>query len=80
MIDEIIQHKPRLVLLNKADMADKQVTKEWIAYFQEKEIKHLLLIRNWEGMKEIVTAAQEILKEKFDRMKARGVNQGRFGR
>ena len=38
MIDEIIQHKPRLVLLNKADMADKQVTKEWIHYFQEKDI------------------------------------------
>ena len=29
MIDEIIQHKPRIVLLNKADMADKSVTEEW---------------------------------------------------
>ena len=36
MIDEIIQHKPRLVLLNKADMADKQVTKEWIRLFSGK--------------------------------------------
>ena len=27
MIDEIIQHKPRLVLLNKADMADKASNK-----------------------------------------------------
>ena len=43
MIDEIIQHKPRLVLLNKADMADKQVTKEWIHYFQEKDIKALAI-------------------------------------
>ena len=36
MIDEIIQHKPRLVLLNKADMADKTITREWIEYFQKK--------------------------------------------
>jgi ribosome biogenesis GTPase A len=73
MIDEIIQHKPRLVLLNKADMADKQVTKEWIHYFQEKGIKALAInSHEGTGMKEIVTAAQSILTEKFDRYKARG--------
>lgn len=27
MIDEIIQHKPRLLLLNKSDMADQSKTK-----------------------------------------------------
>lgn len=37
MIDEIIQHKPRLVLLNKADMADKEVTKEWIHFLMHRE-------------------------------------------
>ena len=38
MIDEIITHKPRLVVLNKADMADDRLTKQWIAYFKEKAI------------------------------------------
>jgi len=74
MIDEIIQHKPRLVLLNKADMADKEVTREWIAYFAEKGIKALAInSQAGEGMKNIVQASNEILKEKFDRLKARGV-------
>nr|WP_295973824.1 ribosome biogenesis GTPase YlqF [uncultured Bacillus sp.] len=74
MIDEIIQHKPRLVLLNKADMADKMITKEWIEYFKEKGIKALAINSHaGTGMKEIVSASQEILKEKFDRMKAKGV-------
>ncbi len=73
MIDEIIQHKPRLVLLNKADMADKQVTKEWIHYFQEKNITALAInSHTGTGMKEIVKAAQGILAEKFERYKARG--------
>ena len=77
MIDEIIQHKPRLVLLNKADMADKQVTKEWIHYFQEKNITALAInSHTGTGMKEIVTAAQGILAEKFDRYKARGAKPG----
>ena len=77
MIDEIIQHKPRLVLLNKADMADKQVTKEWIHYFQEKDITALAInSHTGTGMKEIVTAAQGILAEKFERYKARGAKPG----
>ncbi len=75
MIDEIIQHKPRLVLLNKADMADKEVTREWIAFFAEKGIKALAInSQAGEGMKSIVQASNEILKEKFDRLRAKGVN------
>lgn len=74
MIDEIIQHKPRLVLLNKADMADKGATKEWIEYFKEREIRALAInSQAGTGMKEIVSASQEILKGKFERMKAKGV-------
>jgi len=74
MIDEIIQHKPRLVLLNKADMADKAITKEWVRFFEEQGIKALAINSHaGTGMKEIVSAAQEILKDKFDRMKAKGV-------
>lgn len=74
MIDEIIQHKPRLVLLNKADMADKEITKDWIRFFAEKGIKALAInSQAGEGMKEIVQASHEILKEKFDRLKAKGV-------
>lgn len=74
MVDEIIQHKPRLVLLNKVDMADKEITKEWIRFFEEKGIKSLAInSQAGTGMKEIVTASKEILKEKFDRMQAKGI-------
>ncbi|MCM2533440.1 ribosome biogenesis GTPase YlqF [Neobacillus pocheonensis] len=74
MIDEIIQHKPRLVLLNKADMADKEATREWIAFFAEKGIKALAInSQAGEGMRDIAQASQYILKEKFDRLKAKGV-------
>jgi ribosome biogenesis GTPase A len=74
MIDEIIQHKPRLVLLNKADMADKEATNQWIKYFKEKGIRAIAInSQAGQGMKEIVSASQDILQEKFDRMKAKGV-------
>ncbi|MDP4103810.1 MAG: ribosome biogenesis GTPase YlqF [Bacillota bacterium] len=78
MIDEIIQHKPRLVLLNKADMADKERTKEWIKYFAEKDVKALAInAQAGEGLREIVQASHQILKEKFDRLKAKGVKNPR---
>ncbi|RAP76283.1 ribosome biogenesis GTPase YlqF [Paenibacillus montanisoli] len=33
MIDEILLNKPRLILLNKADLADARTTEKWMAYF-----------------------------------------------
>ncbi|WP_141431195.1 ribosome biogenesis GTPase YlqF [Bacillus sp. 03113] len=74
MIDEIIQHKPRLVLLNKADMADKEITREWIQYFQAQNIQALAInAQAGSGLREIVTVSKEILAEKFDRLRAKGV-------
>jgi ribosome biogenesis GTPase A len=74
MIDEIIQHKPRLVLLNKADMADKVMTKEWIHLFADQGIKALAInAQAGEGLRDIVQASHDLLKEKFARLKAKGV-------
>ena len=78
MIDEIIQHKPRLVLLNKADMADKESTKQWIRYFQEQGTRAIAInSQAGIGMKEIVDAAKEILSEKFAKMRAKGIQNPR---
>jgi ribosome biogenesis GTPase A len=78
MIDEIIQHKPRLVLLNKADMADKESTRQWIRYFQEHGTKAIAInSQAGIGMKEIVDAAKEILSDKFAKMRAKGIQNPR---
>jgi ribosome biogenesis GTPase A len=75
MIDEIIQHKPRIVLLNKADMADKEATAEWIRYFKNQGITALAInSQAGTGLKQVVREAKVLLKEKFDRLKAKGVN------
>ena len=74
MIDEIIQHKPRLVLLNKADMADPQKTAKWLAYFSSKGITALAInSQAGEGLSQIVSTSKVLLKEKLDRLKSKGV-------
>ncbi len=74
MIDEIIQHKPRLVILNKADMADQSKTNQWLAYFEAKGIKAVAVnAHQGTGLKSIMAGAQEVLKDKIEKMKSRGI-------
>ncbi len=35
-LDSIIQNKPRIILMNKCDMADKAQTSRWIEYYKPK--------------------------------------------
>lgn len=74
MIDEVINQKPRLLILNKYDMADEHETRRWIAYFAERGQK-AVAINSFEGkgLQSVNSAAQEILAEKWDRMRSKGM-------
>ncbi|EIT85066.1 GTPase YlqF [Fictibacillus macauensis ZFHKF-1] len=74
MIDEITAGKPRLLLLNKADMADPEATKQWVHYFENKGLPVLVLnAKTGQGINKIEAKAKELVKEKFDKMKAKGI-------
>ncbi|MBA9088690.1 ribosome biogenesis GTPase A [Fontibacillus solani] len=75
MIDEILQGKPRLIVLNKSDLADPAVTKQWIEFFKEEG--HLAIAADassGHGIKEIPLLAKELLKEKIEKQLAKGIN------
>jgi ribosome biogenesis GTPase A len=74
MIDEVIQQKPRLLILNKSDMADEAETKKWLRYFEENGHR-AVAINSFESkdLKNVTKAAQELLTEKWERMKSRGI-------
>ena len=74
MIDEIIQHKPRLILLNKADMADPVKTNQWLEYYKSQG-KTAIAINSQagNGLHQITTTSKFLLKEKYDRMESRGI-------
>jgi ribosome biogenesis GTPase A len=74
MIDEIIQQKPRLILLNKADLADPELTEKWISFFISRHLPAIAInSQGGQGLSFIKKKAKELLKEKFDRMRARGI-------
>ncbi len=73
-IDELGKNKSRIVLLNKADLADPVWNKKWIQYFQEKGA-HVLEINSkaGTGIKSIQRLVQEACGEKIERDRKRGI-------
>ncbi len=74
MVDEIIGNKPRLILLNKALMADKKETAKWIKYYKEKGIVALDIdsIEKY-NIDSVYPTVKQILKPYIDRQEERGV-------
>ena len=73
-IDQLGQNKSRLILLNKADLADERQNEAWKEYFQSKGF-HVVKVdsRNGAGMKTIQNVIQEVCKEKIERDRRRGI-------
>ena len=73
-IDQLGQNKSRLILLNKADLADERQNEAWKEYFQKKGF-HVVKVdsRNGSGMKTIQNVIQEACREKIERDRRRGI-------
>ena len=73
-IDELGKNKARLIVLNKADLADERQNDAWAAFFQEKGyFTAKVNARSGAGMKKIQETIQEACKEKIERDRRRGI-------
>lgn len=71
---QIIENKPKLVLLNKCDKANKFATQKWVNYYFEKGVKALPVdCKTGRGLNKFVPAVREILADKFEAQKAKGI-------
>lgn len=78
MIDELTQQKPRLIVLNKRDMADPSATQAWIEYLKNDGYVIALDALQDDVRKVVVEAALHVMKPKFDRWLARGIQPRRI--
>lgn len=73
-IDELANNKARIVILNKADLADDKLTNAWISYFKEKGFYCLKMdSRKNNGFKELNEIILESCSEKIEKDKAKGI-------
>ncbi len=74
LIEELTKQKPRLILLTKRDKAQPEATNMWIQYLQQENVKVMSLDLLHDSLaKKIVAASQELMKDKIERMKRRGI-------
>lgn len=73
-LDEIISGKEKVVLLNKADLADNRITKKWIEYYKEKGIESLEIDSiSGKGLNKIYGMCKIAAKDKIDKMEKKGI-------
>lgn len=74
MIDRIINDKPRMVLMNKSDLASSEINDMWRSYFERENIPVLFINATYNtGTEKILQEINRILKDKLDKRKARGI-------
>lgn len=74
MMNEITQQKPRVVLLNKADLADPKLTKEWIHWFGQQDVPAIPVVATeGEGFRKIESEAKRLTAAKFAAMQKKGI-------
>ncbi len=73
-IDSLGQNKARLIILNKADLADERQNEAWTEYFTKKGF-HVVQVdsRKGGGMKRVQAMIQEACREKTERDRRRGI-------
>ncbi len=74
VIDRVIDQKPRIVLMNKSDLASQELNDMWKSYFERENIPVLFINATYNtGTDKILDEIRFILKEKLDRRVAKGI-------
>lgn len=74
-LDSIIEKKPRIVLLNKCDVADPAATSLWLKYFQDKGCYAIAVdCRSGKGLNKFDSVVKQALKSTIERNEKKGMS------
>lgn len=73
-LQRLIQNKPKVVLLNKCDMANQTATSRWIDYYASQGITAIAVdCKSGKGLNKFAPAVNNVLSERRERLKAKGM-------
>ncbi|MGN0534383.1 MAG: ribosome biogenesis GTPase YlqF [Eubacterium sp.] len=73
-LDSIIKNKPRIVLLNKCDVADPNATKLWLDYYTSKSMYALPVdCRTGKGLNKFIPTVKKALAKVIEKNNAKGM-------
>jgi ribosome biogenesis GTPase A len=74
MLHDILQEKPKMIVLMKKDLADPKITEQWIEHFKQQGILSVAIEANQkQDVQKVVQKAKELGKEKMEKQKAKGI-------
>lgn len=74
-LDDLIKRKPRIVLLNKCDVADQNATKIWLNYYKKKGFYAIAVdCRSGKGLNRFIPACQNALNSVIKHNEAKGMS------
>lgn len=74
LFNSVINNRPRLIVLTKEDLADESMTKQWLAYYQNKGYYAISVnLHNFNEYKKIIQVSKDILKEKMAKEAKKGL-------
>lgn len=72
--DNLIRNKKRIVILNKADLANMNENKKWIEYFAKKGIPALAVDSNsGKGVDKVTKEIEKIMEPELEKLQAKGI-------
>lgn len=75
VIDDVLKDKPRIMILNKSDMADENETKKWLSYYRKKGYGAVVVdALHSKGLDKIYSVAKEILADKFKKLEEKNLS------
>jgi ribosome biogenesis GTPase A len=74
VLNHLIQNKPRVILMNKCDMADPVQTSRWIEYYKSKGIAALPIdCRTGKGLNGFIPLVKSVLSDRIASWEAKGM-------
>lgn len=71
--DDILKNKPRLLVMNKADLADKNRTNQWIEWYRLQGVKVIpISCTTGQGINKVLSEARELVRERIERDAEKG--------
>lgn len=75
-IDRIVGARPRILVMNKADIADQSATEQWMRWFTDQGYAVIAVdSQSGKGFSALNEAIDKVMKEKFERDKAKGIQR-----
>lgn len=75
-IDKIVGQRPRVLVLNKSDIADSNSNAKWVQYFEKQGVATILMdSQSGKGLKNLDGAIERVLAEKFERERQKGMQR-----